>query len=84
MLRVVNKDMTYATQLKDYEDAVISKRFEELQEDEVRRGREEKDAPLPSPSVALSIPERRASRAFRALRSGGGESARAPRERAVS
>ena len=30
VLRVVNKDMTYATQLKDYEDAVISKRFEEL------------------------------------------------------
>ena len=81
MLRVVNKDMTYATQLKDYEDAVISKRFEELQEDEVRRGREEKDAPLPSPSVALSIPERRASRAFRALRSAGRERASAPRTR---
>ena len=78
MLRVVNKDMTYATQLKDYEDAVISKRFEELQEDEVRRGREEKDAPLPS---LLSIPERRASRAFRALRSAGRERASAPRTR---
>ena len=83
MLRVVNKDMTYATQLKDYEDAVISKRFEELQEDEVRRGREEKDASLPSPLPSLlSIPERRASRAFRALRSGGWrESAIAPRTR---
>ncbi|KAJ1477671.1 hypothetical protein T484DRAFT_1820308 [Baffinella frigidus] len=33
--RVGTKDMTYTKQLKDYEDAVIAKRFEELQEDEV-------------------------------------------------
>ena len=80
MLRVVNKDMTYATQLKDYEDAVISKRFEELQEDEVRRGREEKDASLrrssPFPSVEPLAPSARSAPR--------GESARAPRERAVS
>jgi hypothetical protein len=31
MFRVANKDMTYAKQLKDYEDAVLRKRLEELQ-----------------------------------------------------
>jgi hypothetical protein len=35
VFRVANKDMTYAQQLKDYENAVIQKRFEELSEDEV-------------------------------------------------
>jgi len=35
VFRVGNKDMTYSKQLKAYEDAVIAKRFEELQEDEV-------------------------------------------------
>jgi len=35
MFRVASKDMTYATQLKNYEDAVIAKRLEELEEDEV-------------------------------------------------
>lgn len=35
VFRVVNKDMTYAKQLQEYEDAVIQKRFEELQDDEV-------------------------------------------------
>ena len=38
VFRVANKDMTYAQQLKDYEDAVIQKRFEELSEEEVRFG----------------------------------------------
>ncbi|KAG5187088.1 hypothetical protein JKP88DRAFT_193912 [Tribonema minus] len=33
--RVATKNMTYAQQLRDYEQAVIQKRFEELQEDEV-------------------------------------------------
>jgi hypothetical protein len=33
--RVANKDMTYAKQLKDYENAVIAKRFDELSQDEV-------------------------------------------------
>jgi DNA-binding protein Fis len=33
--RVATKSMTYAQQLKDYEQAVIQKRFEELQDDEV-------------------------------------------------
>ena len=36
LFRVVNKDMTYAQQLKDYEDAVLMKRLEELQDDEVQ------------------------------------------------
>ena len=35
VFRVFSKDMTYSTQLKQYEDAVIQKRFEELQDDEV-------------------------------------------------
>merc|ERR1719247_3424214 len=36
VFRVANKDMTYAKQLKDYEQAVIQKRFDELSGDEVR------------------------------------------------
>lgn len=36
IFRVATKDMTYAKQLKDYEDAVIRKRLEELDEDEVQ------------------------------------------------
>ena len=35
IFRVFTKQMTYTTQLKNYEDAVIAKRFEELDEDEV-------------------------------------------------
>lgn len=35
IFRVATKDMTYAKQLKDYENAVIAKRLEELDEDEV-------------------------------------------------
>jgi hypothetical protein len=35
VFRVFSKDMTYSTQLKQYEDAVIQKRFEELEDDEV-------------------------------------------------
>lgn len=35
IFRVANKDMTYATQLKDYENAVLQKRLEELEDDEV-------------------------------------------------
>jgi len=37
LFRVASKDMTYAKQLRDYEDAVIEKRMEEL-DDEERRG----------------------------------------------
>ena len=36
IFRVATKDMTYAKQLKDYEDAVIQKRLEELDDDEVQ------------------------------------------------
>lgn len=35
IFRVANKDMTYAKQLKNYEDAVLQKRLEELEEEEV-------------------------------------------------
>lgn len=35
VFRVFTKNMTYGEQLRRYEDAVIQKRFEELQEDEV-------------------------------------------------
>mmetsp|Transcript_9174 Transcript_9174/g.28118 ORF Transcript_9174/g.28118 Transcript_9174/m.28118 type:complete len:212 (+) Transcript_9174:1-636(+) len=35
VFRVFNKEMTYGTQLKNYEDAVIKKRYEELTDDEV-------------------------------------------------
>ena len=35
VFRVFSKDMTYSTQLKQYEDAVIQKRFEELEDDEI-------------------------------------------------
>lgn len=36
IFRVATKDMTYAKQLKDYENAVIAKRLEELDEDEMQ------------------------------------------------
>eukprot|EP00639_Heterosigma_akashiwo_P005563 CAMPEP_0194570154 /NCGR_PEP_ID=MMETSP0292-20121207/7582_1 /TAXON_ID=39354 /ORGANISM="Heterosigma akashiwo, Strain CCMP2393" /LENGTH=160 /DNA_ID=CAMNT_0039420545 /DNA_START=254 /DNA_END=739 /DNA_ORIENTATION=+ len=36
LFRVATKDMTYAQQLKDYENAVLAKRLEELQDDEVQ------------------------------------------------
>lgn len=35
VFRVFSKNMTYGEQLRRYEDAVIQKRFEELQDDEV-------------------------------------------------
>ena len=35
IFRVANKDMTYAKQLKNYEDAVLAKRLEELEAEEV-------------------------------------------------
>ena len=79
----MNKDMTYATQLKDYEDAVISKRFEELQEDEVRE--EEKRKTRPSVALRRSSPFPSAEPLAPSARSAPrGERARAPRERAVS
>ena len=43
IFRVANKDMTYAKQLKNYEDAVLAKRLEELEEDEVEALLEEVD-----------------------------------------
>uniref|UniRef100_A0A6T6MFS5 Uncharacterized protein n=1 Tax=Timspurckia oligopyrenoides TaxID=708627 RepID=A0A6T6MFS5_9RHOD len=35
VFRVANKDMTYAQQLRDYEEAVLNKRYEELSEEEL-------------------------------------------------
>lgn len=35
IFRVANKDMTYAKQLRDYENAVLQKRLEELKDEEI-------------------------------------------------
>lgn len=35
LFRVATKDMTYATQLRDYENAVLQKRLDELADDEI-------------------------------------------------
>lgn len=43
VLRVGTKNMTYAQQLRDYEDKVIQKRYEELSEDELAALTEELD-----------------------------------------
>ncbi|MEM9275129.1 MAG: DUF3007 family protein [Cyanobacteria bacterium P01_F01_bin.143] len=37
LFRVVTKDMTYNQQIKDYEDAVIQKRFEEMSPEELAK-----------------------------------------------
>jgi hypothetical protein len=36
-MRVFNKDMTYVKQLKDYEDAVMQKRLEEMPASELEK-----------------------------------------------
>jgi hypothetical protein len=41
LFRVATKDMTYANQLRDYEDAVLQKRLEELADDEINALMEE-------------------------------------------
>lgn len=41
LFRVANKDMTYAQQLRDYENAVLKKRLEELADDEIQALMEE-------------------------------------------
>lgn len=43
VFRVGTKGMTYAQQLRDYEDAVIKKRYEELTEEELAALKEELD-----------------------------------------
>lgn len=43
VFRVGTKGMTYAQQLRDYEDAVIKKRYEELTEEELAALQEELD-----------------------------------------
>merc|ERR1712113_750706 len=52
VFRVANKDMTYAQQLRDYENAVIQKRFEELSGEEVDAlmGEIYPEKPKPPPS----------------------------------
>jgi len=37
VMRVFNKDMTYVKQLKDYEDAVMQKRLEEMPASELEK-----------------------------------------------
>ena len=37
LFRVANKDMTYNQQLKDYEDAVLQKRLEEMTPEELEK-----------------------------------------------
>lgn len=41
IFRVANKDMTYAKQLRDYENAVLQKRLDELADDEINALMEE-------------------------------------------
>ncbi len=41
LLRVVTKNMTYNKQLKDYEDAVLQKRLEEMSPEELAKLQEE-------------------------------------------
>ena len=41
LLRVVTKNMTYNQQLKDYEDAVLQKRLEEMSPEELAKLQEE-------------------------------------------
>ena len=41
LLRVGNKNMTYNQQLKDYEDAVLQKRLEEMSPEELAKLQEE-------------------------------------------
>lgn len=62
IFRVANKDMTYAKQLKDYENAVLQKRLEELADDEINALMEEIEmedggdaSGFTSSSVAASI-----------------------------
>ena len=43
LFRVVKKDMTYAKQLRDYENAVLKKRLDELADDEITALMEEID-----------------------------------------
>lgn len=50
VLRVGTKQMTYAQQLRDYEDQVIQKRYEELSEDELSALNEELDDEIKSKS----------------------------------
>lgn len=57
VFRVGTKDMTYSKQLKAYEDAVIAKRFEELQEDEVDALMNSLEDPNPKPTKFTPGPD---------------------------
>lgn len=56
VFRVANKGMTYAQQLRDYEDAVIQKRYEELNADEVDALMGEIGRAKPKEAVAPKVP----------------------------
>ena len=55
VLRVMNKDMTYVKQLKDYEDAVMAKRLEELPEAELEKMMDDIGSSIPSDTGARPI-----------------------------
>ena len=68
LFRVANKDMTYATQLREYENAVLEKRLEELADDEIQALLEEiedDDVPPPAPlgkNSSINPPEEQPNR----------------------
>ncbi len=51
LLRVVTKNMTYNQQLKDYEDAVLQKRLDEMSPEELAKLQEEIEREKPSEKV---------------------------------
>ena len=55
VFRVANKDMTYAKQLRDYENAVLQKRLEELADDEISALMEEIEIEEGSKSTSSSL-----------------------------
>jgi hypothetical protein len=46
---LIVQDMTYVRQLKDYEDAVMAKRLEEMTDEEVQKMVESADSQKPPP-----------------------------------
>jgi len=54
VFRVASKDMTYAKQLRDYENAVLQKRLEELNDDEIDALMAEIESDTPSTPAQLA------------------------------
>eukprot|EP01036_Dinobryon_divergens_P024901 gene24901-33392_t len=57
VFRVANKDMTYAKQLRDYENAVLQKRLEELADDEISALMEEIEIEEEGKSTTITTTE---------------------------